>query len=98
MELIDTSGLITAGDINDTSDSFTSGPATTNTGGATNVWDVIGNALNSGFGLYKEGVDAKVNAVQTELSWPKMALDAGIVITISVLVYKLLAGGKRKVV
>ena len=70
------------------------GSSTTST--STNVWDVIQNALSSGFGLYKSGVDAKIGAAQTELSWPKMIVDAGILITVSVLIYKLLAGGKRK--
>jgi len=91
--LVDTSSF--SNDYNLTGD-FTSGPTTTNTDTSTNAWDVIQGALNSGFGLYKSGVDAKIGAAQTELSWPKMIVDAGILITVSVLIYKLLAGGKRK--
>lgn len=60
------------------------------------LFDAINDYIDRAFTLYEKGVDTKIGAANTVLDYPKMILTAGVGITISVLVYKLLVSNKKK--
>jgi len=60
------------------------------------IFDSINSYIDRAFTLYEKGVDTKIGAANTVLDYPKMIVTAGVTITISVLIYKLLVSNKKK--